>query len=100
MAKFSEHLFLVHEMDSSRETHQTGGRKAGCAIQVICDLGLVGIMANDPTNSYQAGKRSPAWLKVQRLRESEVVVGAYDFSGDSKEMYRRLELAVFLSEQV
>jgi len=63
--------------------------------QATCDLGLEGIMAKDKSSLYLPGKRSPAWLKVKRVRESEFVVGGYTFGGTRKEMFNGLLLGLY-----
>ncbi len=53
--------------------------------QATCDLGLEGIMAKEKSSLYMPGQRSPYWLKVKRVRESEFVIGGYSFGGARKE---------------
>lgn len=63
--------------------------------QATCDLGLEGIMAKEKSSLYLPGKRSPSWLKVKRVRESEFVVGGYTFGGTRKEMFSGLLLGMY-----
>jgi DNA ligase D-like protein (predicted ligase) len=63
--------------------------------EATCELGLEGIMAKEKNSSYQPGKRSPAWLKVKRVRESEFVIGGYSFGGKRKETFSSLLLGLY-----
>ena len=49
--------------------------------QATCQHGLEGIVAKEKSSPYLPGRRSPHWLKVKRVRESEFVIGGYTFSG-------------------
>ena len=40
-------------------------------------LGLEGMVAKKRNSVYEAGARSPSWLKVKEVREQEFVVGGY-----------------------
>ncbi|MBI4305405.1 MAG: ATP-dependent DNA ligase [Chloroflexi bacterium] len=46
-----------------------------------CEHGLEGIMAKAKSSIYTPGRRSPHWLKIKRRRESDFVIGGYDFGG-------------------
>ncbi len=67
--------------------------------QATCDLGLEGIMAKDKSSPYLPGKRSPAWQKIKRVRESEFVVGGYSFGGTKREMFSALLLGLYDERQ-
>lgn len=41
------------------------------------EQGLEGVLAKRLTSTYQAGRRSDAWLKVKNLRTQEVIVGGW-----------------------
>ena len=62
--------------------------------QATCDLGLEGIMAKGKSSIYVPGQRSPHWLKVKRVRESEFVIGGYSFGGARKELFGSLLLGL------
>ena len=63
--------------------------------QATCELGLEGIVAKDRSSLYVAGKRSPAWLKIKRVRESDFVVGGYTFGGTRREPFSSLLLGLY-----
>ena len=63
--------------------------------QATCDLGLEGIMAKEKSGLYLPGKRSPHWLKVKRVRDSEFVIGGYSFGGARKELFSSLLLGLY-----
>ena len=63
--------------------------------QATCDLGLEGIMAKEKSGIYLPGKRSPHWLKVKRVRDSEFVIGGYSFGGARKELFSSLLLGLY-----
>jgi DNA ligase D-like protein (predicted ligase) len=67
--------------------------------QATCELGLEGIMAKDKSSTYLPGKRTPHWLKVKRVRESEFVVGGYSFGGNRKELFSSLLLGLYDDQQ-
>ena len=67
--------------------------------QATCDLGLEGIMAKEKSSIYQPGQRSPHWLKVKRIRESEFVIGGYSFGGARKELFSSLLLGLYDDKQ-
>ncbi|MBI4219964.1 MAG: ATP-dependent DNA ligase [Chloroflexi bacterium] len=46
-----------------------------------CEHGLEGIIAKMKSSVYVPGRRSPHWLKIKRRRESDFVIGGYDFGG-------------------
>ncbi len=52
-------------------------------------------MAKDKSSLYLPGKRSPAWQKIKRVRESEFVVGGYSFGGIRKEIFSGLLLGLY-----
>jgi len=41
------------------------------------------------------GQRSPHWLKIKRVRESEFVIGGYSFGGARKELFSSLLLGAY-----
>jgi bifunctional non-homologous end joining protein LigD len=47
-------------------------------IQEVAKLGLEGVVAKQRNSSYEAGKRSAAWLKVKLDKSQEFVVGGYN----------------------
>ena len=63
--------------------------------QATCDLGLEGIMAKEKSSIYIPGQRSPHWLKIKRVRESEFVIGGYSFGGARKELFSSLLLGLY-----
>ena len=63
--------------------------------QATCDLGLEGIMAKEKSSIYTPGQRSPHWLKIKRVRESEFVIGGYSFGGARKELFSSLLLGLY-----
>lgn len=62
--------------------------------EATCNLGLEGIMAKEKSSIYIPGQRSPHWLKIKRIRESEFVVGGYSFGG-AKELFSSLLLGLY-----
>ena len=56
-------------------------------------------MAKDKSSLYLPGKRSPAWQKIKRVRESEFVVGGYSFGGIRKEIFSGLLLGLYDDRQ-
>ena len=62
-------------------------------------MGLEGIMAKDKASPYLPGKRSPAWQKIKRVRESEFVVGGYSFGGTKREKFSALLLGLYDERQ-
>ena len=56
-------------------------------------------MAKDMSSLYLPGKRSPAWVNVKRVRESEFVVGGYTFGGNRKEMFSGLLIGLYNDQQ-
>jgi len=67
--------------------------------QATCDMGLEGIMAKDKSGVYLAGKRSPGWQKIKRVRECEFVVCGYAFGGKRREPYSALLLGLYDDRQ-
>jgi DNA ligase D-like protein (predicted ligase) len=67
--------------------------------QATCDLGLEGIMAKEKHSLYLPGQRTPHWLKVKRVRESEFVIGGYSFGGARKELFSSLLLGLYDNDQ-
>ena len=67
--------------------------------QATCDLGLEGMMAKEKAGRYLPGRRSPSWLKVKRIRESEFVIGGYAFGGDRRELVGSLLLGLYDERQ-
>ena len=63
--------------------------------QATCDLALEGIMAKDKTSIYIPDQRGPHCLKVERVRESEFVIGSYSFGGARKELFSSLLLGLY-----
>lgn len=63
--------------------------------QATCDLGLEGIIAKQKSSMYLPGRRSPIWLKIKRVRESEFVVGGYAFGGKKRELFSSLLLGLY-----
>ena len=53
--------------------------------QAAVQLGLEGMVAKRRDSTYQAGARSPAWLKVKAVREQELVVGGYTPGSGARE---------------
>ena len=66
--------------------------------QATCDLGLEGIMAKQKSGLYLPGQRSPHWLKLKRVRDSEFVIGGYSFGGARKELFSSLLLGLYDAE--
>ena len=66
--------------------------------QATCDLGLEGIMAKEKSSLYLPGQRSPQWLKIKRVRDSEFVIGGYSFGGARKELFSSLLLGLHDAE--
>jgi len=66
--------------------------------QATCDLGLEGIMAKEKAGLYLPGQRSPNWLKIKRVRDSEFVIGGYSFGGARKELFSSLLLGLHDAE--
>ncbi len=66
--------------------------------EATCALGLEGIMAKEKTGVYLPGQRSPQWLKVKRVRDSEFVIGGYSFGGARKELFSSLLLGLHDAE--
>ena len=66
--------------------------------QATCELGLEGIMAKERSSIYLPGERSPHWLKIKRIRESEFVIGGYSFGGARKELFSSLLLGLYDTE--
>jgi len=62
--------------------------------QATCDHGLEGVMAKERNSAYQPGSRSPRWLKVKRVRESDFVIGGYTFGG-RREPFSSLLLGLY-----
>jgi len=91
-----QHVFDPTELVQVCEFEEEEGT---ALFQATCDLGLEGIMAKDKSGLYLPGKRSPSWLKVKRIRESEFVVGGYTFDGTRKEMFRGLLLGLYNDQQ-
>lgn len=46
-------------------------------LQAVVDLGLEGIVAKNINSTYQAGRRSPDWIKVKPRLRQEFVVGGW-----------------------
>ena len=63
--------------------------------QATCDLGLEGIMAKAKSGTYLPGHRSPDWLKVKRVRESEFVIGGYSLGSAKKELFSSVLLGLY-----
>ncbi len=63
--------------------------------EATCNLGLEGVMAKEKSSIYLPGQRSPRWLKVKRVRESEFVIGGYSFGGARKELFSSLLLGLY-----
>ena len=63
--------------------------------QATCELGLEGIMAKRKDSVYTPGLRTPHWLKVKRVRESEFVIAGYSFGGARKEWFSSLLLGLY-----
>ncbi|MDJ0355939.1 ATP-dependent DNA ligase [Paenarthrobacter sp. PH39-S1] len=47
------------------------------ALASSSELGLEGVLAKKATSRYEAGKRSPGWVKIKHERSQEVVVGGW-----------------------
>ncbi len=47
------------------------------ALASSSELGLEGILAKKAVSRYEAGKRSPGWIKIKHQRSQEVVVGGW-----------------------
>lgn len=55
--------------------HEVGEGEAMLAVSK--KHGFEGVVAKRLDSTYEAGKRSPAWLKVRFLRRQELVIGGY-----------------------
>ena len=89
---------LLHEILKPTEVAQACefiNTDGNAFFQATCELGLEGIMAKEVSSQYQPGKRSAAWLKVKRVRESEFVIGGYTFGGRRKEPFSSLLLGLY-----
>src|SRR5258706_581598 len=60
----SPHVQLVHAVEDGEELY-----KAALA------SGFEGVIAKRKDSTYEAGKRSPAWLKIKPTRSAEFVIG-------------------------
>ncbi len=53
-------------------------RDDGVAIyEAATTLGFEGVVAKRGTSTYDAGARSPAWLKIKKVNEQDFVIGGY-----------------------
>jgi bifunctional non-homologous end joining protein LigD len=55
------------------------------AMTVSKAQGLEGVLAKRHDSTYQAGRRSPAWIKVKHQRMQEVVIGGWSPGGGRRE---------------
>jgi DNA ligase D-like protein (predicted ligase) len=62
--------------------------------QATCDLGLEGIVAKEKSSLYVPGRRSPAWVKIKRIRDCEFIIGGYSLGGGRKELFTSLLLGL------
>jgi len=50
---------------------------AGAMMKIVREEGLEGIVAKRLDSTYEAGKRSPAWVKIKQVHGQEFVVGGW-----------------------
>ena len=85
---------LLHEVLRPTETAMTSEFVVyfGKALFSVTQRhGLEGVVAKDKAGRYLPGRRGPGWQKIKRVRESDFVVGGYDFGGE-----RRLFMSLLL----
>ena len=63
--------------------------------QATCDLGLEGIVAKRKDGIYSPGRRSDAWQKIKRVRDSDFVIAGYTLGGKRKEYFSSLILGLY-----
>jgi bifunctional non-homologous end joining protein LigD len=61
----------------------------------VAARGLEGIIAKQRRSRYESGRRSPAWLKVKRHSEQEVVIGGWTAREGSEDDLGALVIGVF-----
>lgn len=63
-------------------------------------IGLEGIMAKNKKSPYQAGTRSPAWLKIKIGKYQEAVVCGFTAPRESRRFFGALILGVYENNQL
>ena len=63
--------------------------------EAVRKMGLEGIVAKDPSSSYQPGKRTRSWIKVKvRQTEDCLIIGYTEGKGDRSALFGALQIAV------
>ena len=63
--------------------------------EAVAARGLEGVMAKLRRSRYEAGKRSPAWLKIKRRSEQEFVIGGWTAREGTADDLAALVVGVF-----
>jgi len=65
------------------------------------EMGLEGVMAKDPSSSYQPGKRVSTWLKIKSRDTADVVVIGYTKGkGNRETLFGALQIAQYIGDEL
>jgi len=65
------------------------------AYETAKKLGWEGIVPKDESSPYEPGRRSPSWLKVKIVKESELVIGGYTEPSGARKHFGALLIGLF-----
>ena len=85
----SAHVQLVHVADDAEQLYAAS-----------LESGFEGIVAKRKDSTYQAGKRSRAWLKLKAIQSSEFVVGGYTLGKGSRDALGSLLLGYWQGDEL
>ncbi|WP_425057833.1 Multifunctional non-homologous end joining DNA repair protein LigD [Sporomusa carbonis] len=77
---YIERRTILESLGLNGPNWQTPGYKTGDGLAILTasrKLGLEGIIAKRLDSSYQAGKRTGAWLKIKNQHRQELVIGGW-----------------------
>ena len=76
------------------------GEDAKELVQQASEIGLEGLIGKRKDSSYEAGRRSGAWIKLKFHREQEFVIGGYTAPSGTRKHFGALLVGVYEGQEL